>query len=66
MPTSDLNGFYYDAYYASGPWARLSFGLEPEQPTYEAAKAQVIAIIEGKAQAGSGQKRGEKGGTILG
>ena len=65
VPATELNGFYYDAYYPTGPWARLSFGLVPQQPTYEAAKAQVIAIIEGKATAGSGQKRGEAGISIM-
>ena len=64
-PATELNGFYYDAYYPSGPWARQSFGLAPQQPSYEAAKAQVIAIIESKAEPVSGQKRGQKGAVIL-
>ncbi len=57
VPSSELNGFYYDAYYPTGPWARRTFGLEPTEPTYEAAKKQVIAIIEGRANPVSGQRR---------
>ena len=65
VPASELSAFYYDAYYQSGPWARQSFGLLPELPTYEQAKAQVTAIIEGKAKPVSGRKRGEKGGSVF-
>ena len=64
-PSREMPAFYYDAYYANGPWLRRTFGLLPQKPTYEAAKAQIIAIIEGRAEAGSGQKRDEKGATIF-
>ena len=64
-PSREMPAFYYDAYYATGPWLRRTFGLLPQKPTYEAAKAQIIAIIEGRAEAGSGQKRDEKGATIF-
>ena len=63
-PARELNGFYYDAYYQSGPWERRTYGLKPDEPTYEQAKAQVIAIIEGRAEPVSGKKRGEDGAII--
>ena len=65
VPSREMPAFYYDAYYASGPWLRRTFGLLPQKPTYEAAKAQAIAIIEGRAEPGSGKKRDEKGATIF-
>ena len=64
-PSREMSAFYYDAYYSSGPWLRQTFGLLPQKPDYEAAKAQVIAIIEGRAKAGSGTKRDQKGATIF-
>ncbi len=64
-PSREMPAFYYDAYYASGPWLRRTFGLLPQKPTYEAAKAQIIAIIEERAEPVSGKKRDEKGATIF-
>ena len=57
IPSRELNGFYYDAYYPTGPWTRRTFGLGPTEPSFENAKKQVIAIIEGKAKPVSGQRR---------
>lgn len=56
-PSAEMKAYYYDAYYPTGPWARQSFGLAPEEPSYEAAKQQVIAIASGKATPVSGQRR---------
>lgn len=64
VPSREMPAFYYDAYYQSGPWLRRTFGLQPQKPTYEAAKVQAIAIVKGDAEAVSGKKRGEKGATI--
>jgi len=58
IPSRELPAFYYDAYYPSGPWARRTFGLGPTEPSFETIKAQVIAIIQGKATQVSGEKRG--------
>ncbi len=57
VPSAELGGFYYDAYYPSGPWSRRTFAVAPQQPSFEAAKAQAIAIIEGKTKPVSGRKR---------
>ncbi len=57
VPSRELPAFYFDAYYPTGPWARRTFGLGPTEPSYEATKAQIIAIIQGEAQQVSGERR---------
>lgn len=56
-PSRDLPSFYYDAYFPKGEWARRTYGLGPTEPTFEAAKKQVAAILQGRAAQVSGQKR---------
>lgn len=65
VPATELGGFYYDAYYPTGPWERRTFAIAPQQPTYEAAKAQIVAILEGKTKPVSGQKRGDKSAIVM-
>lgn len=56
VPSRELPAFYYDAYYPIGLWARRTFGLGPTEPAFETVKAQVIAIIKGKARPVSGER----------
>ncbi|BCM92187.1 hypothetical protein IAD21_04066 [Abditibacteriota bacterium] len=57
VPSHEMPAFYFDAYYPTGPWSRRTFGLGPTEPSFEATKAQIVSIIQGKAKPVSGEKR---------